>query len=200
MEFLTKYKIHIIIIVLAILLIFLAYRRGFNNGFQIEKDNNIDSRLKVLVVNSKITKKQVDSIKSLLPKIYEEKKIFIKSEKVIKDSIKKIVIEKPKDTVCDKLYADASKKINLLEKHISIKDSIESKSNKLLLNKDLVISKQDSLLKNMNSQIDLIKSKNIRTKKIGIGLNVGYGVYIKNKQIEYNPYVGIGISYNFLNF
>lgn len=200
MNFLKNYKTYIISIIFIIILIFLAYRKGLDNGFKLEKDKYIDDKLKVLVIKSKITQKQIDSIKSLQPEIYKEKRILIKSEKIIKDSIKKIVIEKPKDTICNELYVKSSKKINLLEKQISIKDSIEHKSNRLLSNQDLIISKQDSLIKNMNSQINLIKDKKIKTKKFGVGVNVGYGIYIKNKQIEYKPYIGVGISYNFLNF
>ena len=153
MNFLKNYKTYIISIIFIIILIFLAYRKGLDNGFKLEKDKHIDDKLKVLVIKSKITQKQIDSIKSLQPEIYKEKRILIKSEKIIKDSIKKIVIEKPKDTICNELYVKSSKKINLLEKQISIKDSIEYKSNRLLSNQDLIISKQDSLIKNMKFYI-----------------------------------------------
>lgn len=89
MNFLKNYKVYIIAIIFTIILIFLAYRKGLNNGFQLEKDKHINDDLKVLVIKSKITQKQIDSIKSLQPEIYKEKKILIKSEKIIKDSIKK---------------------------------------------------------------------------------------------------------------
>ena len=200
MNFLKNYKIYIIVIIFIIILTSLVYRKGLNNGLQFERDKHIDDKLKVLVIKSKITQKQIDSIKSLQSKIYKEKRILIKSEKIIEDSIKKIIIEKSKNNICDELYVNSSKKINLLEKQIFIKDSVEYKSNELLSNQDLIILKQDSAIKNMNSQINLIKDKKIKTKKFGIGVNIGYGVYIKNKQIEYKPYVGLGISYNFLNF
>ena len=84
-----NYTIYIISIIFIIILIFLAYRKGLDNGFKLEKDKHIDDKLKVLVIKSKITQKQIDSIKSLQPEIYKEKRILIKSEKIIKDSIKK---------------------------------------------------------------------------------------------------------------
>ncbi|MDR1019023.1 MAG: hypothetical protein LBM02_10035 [Lachnospiraceae bacterium] len=193
-----NYKNYIIIFIL--LFILLIYEIGVGYGSNSEKNKTIDNQVKVLVLKNKITQKQVDSIKSLQPKIIEEKVKFIKTEKIIKDSIKKIVIEKPKDSACNYLYIKSSKKINLLEEQISIKDSIEKASDKLIYMKDLIITKQDSIIVNKDLQINLISSKKVKIKRFGIGLQVGYGVQIKNSRIEHKPYIGIGASYNIFNF
>lgn len=39
-----------------------------------------------------------------------------------------------------------------------------------------------------------------RRKPWGIGVNVGYGAVLHDKQVHLSPYVGIGVSYNFLTF
>ncbi len=37
-------------------------------------------------------------------------------------------------------------------------------------------------------------------KRWGIGVHAGYGIYMKNNAVNHAPYVGIGLSYNFISF
>ena len=40
----------------------------------------------------------------------------------------------------------------------------------------------------------------IKPKRWGIGLQAGYGVSLHNGQIQPSPYIGVGVSWNFLQF
>ena len=39
-----------------------------------------------------------------------------------------------------------------------------------------------------------------KDKKFGLGLHVGYGVGLLNKQVMLTPYIGVGLSYNIIKF
>lgn len=39
-----------------------------------------------------------------------------------------------------------------------------------------------------------------RRKPWGLGVNVGYGAALHDRQVMLSPYIGIGVSYNFLTF
>lgn len=194
------YVNQIIIGIVIIIVMFVIYFTGKNNGIKIEQNKNINKEVKTLVVKEKITQKQIDSLNNVLSKNFKEKTIFIKKEAEVIREIKKITIEKPKDTICNDLYEKASNKISLLNTQISIKDSIEKRSNNIIKNQSLKLSKKDSIIDFKNKQINLIQQKNPVSKKFGIGINVGYGFSVNKDKVEAKPYVGIGVNYNFINF
>ena len=194
------YTTSIIIGIVIIIIMIVIYLAGRNNGIKIEQNKNIDKEVKTLVVKEKITQKQIDSLNNILLKNVKEKTVFVEKEaKVIKE-IEKITIEKPKDTVCNDLYEKASKKISLLNTQISIKDSVEKRSNNIIGNQSIMLSKKDSIINFKTKQINLIQQKKTVSKKFGIGVNVGYGISVSKDKVEAKPYVGIGVSYNFINF
>ena len=39
-----------------------------------------------------------------------------------------------------------------------------------------------------------------RRRPWGIGVNVGYGATLHDRQVMLSPYIGVGVSYNFLTF
>lgn len=195
-----NYLIYGISLLFLILLIGFVYFTGRNNGINSQKNADIKTELKTLIIKEKVTQKQIDSIKALQPKIQQEKQDFIKQETIIKEKIIRIPIEKPKDTVCNDLYFKATAKIDLLNSQISIKDSVENRSNKIINNQSLVIDKQEIIIKNKDQQIDLINNKKSINKRFGLGVNIGYGFSVSKDRIELKPYVGVGISYNFANF
>lgn len=43
-------------------------------------------------------------------------------------------------------------------------------------------------------------TERIRRKPWGLGVNVGYGAALHDGQVMLSPYIGIGVSYNFLTF
>ena len=195
-----NYIIYGITLLLLIILIGFVYFTGRNNGIKSQKNADIKTELKTLIVKEKITQKQIDSIKALQPRIQQEKKDFKKQETIIKEKIVRIPLEKPKDTVCNDLYNQATAKINLLNNQISIKDSIEDRSNKIIGNQSIIIDKQETIIKSKDKQIELISNKKPISKRFGLGLNIGYGFSVSKDKVELKPYVGIGLSYNFANF
>lgn len=195
-----NYIFYIIGAVVIIGMLLFVYFSGRSNGVNSEKNKVIDTEVKTLVVNAKITQKQIDSIQSLQPKLQKDKEDFKQQETIVKKEIVKVYLEKPKDTVCNDLYNKANIKIGLLNNQISLKDNIEDRSNKIINNQSSVINKQESLIKNKDEQIELIKNKKTTTKRFGLGLNIGYGISVGKDVVEARPYVGVGLSYNFANF
>ena len=49
-------------------------------------------------------------------------------------------------------------------------------------------------------KVDITTEKRCKNKRWGLGVQVGYGVGVNNNQIYTTPYIGLGISYNILNF
>ncbi len=39
-----------------------------------------------------------------------------------------------------------------------------------------------------------------KPRKFGLGLNLGYGILLSKDKVTTNPYVGLGVSYNFIRF
>ena len=44
------------------------------------------------------------------------------------------------------------------------------------------------------------KEIKIPNKRFGVGVNIGYGAYLQNKQVYLGPYMGVGIHYNLFKF
>lgn len=196
----TQSTKNIIIISVILLLLTSVFIIGRYIGKKSEENKQSRKEIEKVEVKIGLTEKQVDSIYKNLLKNQEIKKVFIEKEAQIVREIQKIVIEKPKDTVCNDLYNKATSKINLLNNQISIKDTIEKKSNDIINNQYNIISKKDSIISYKNAQIDLYKNMKPPPKKIGVGIQVGYGLSVTENKLETRPYIGLGVSYNIFNF
>lgn len=185
------------ITILAAITIFLIGRRI---GEKSQDNKNIVREIEKTEVKIGLTNKQIDSIYKELDKNQKVKIQYVEKEIGVIKQIEKVVIEKPKDTVCNDLYNKATLKINLLNDRITIKDSIEKNSNKIIKNQYSIINKKDSIISFKDTQLNLYKNKKTTPKRIGVGIQVGYGVSVSKNKFETAPYVGVGLSYNVFNF
>lgn len=192
-----KTLLTVFIIVIAFLSIFFI---GRYVGIKIADTKNSEKIIEKEEVKIALTEKQIDSIYKELYKNQRVKIEYINREVGIIKEIEKIVIEKPKDTVCNELYNKATAKINLLNDRIIIKDSISKKSDNIIKNQNNIIFLKDSIISYKDIQIDTYKSMKHSSKKIGVGIQVGYGISVSENKVTTTPYVGIGVSYNLFNF
>lgn len=192
-----KTLLTVFIIVTAFLSIFFI---GRYVGIKIADTKNSEKIIEKEEVKIKLTEKQIDSIYKELYKNQKVKIEYVNREVGIIKEIEKIVIEKPKDTVCNELYKKATAKINLLNDRIIIKDSISKKSDNIIKNQNNIIFLKDSIISYKDIQINTYKSMKHRSKKIGVGIQVGYGISVSENKVATSPYVGIGVSYNLFNF
>lgn len=195
-----KNKTFIIVIGILFLIIVAAYFGGRRQGINSEKNKTLDKEFKTITIKTKLTEKQIDSIKATVNVLTKEKETLKQKDTEIKKEADKIVIEKPKDEVCNDLYEKSVSKIGLLENRISVKDSIEKKSNNIITNQSIMLSKKDTIISYKDRQIQILKDKKPVTKKFGIGVSFGYGIKVENNRISATPYVGVGINYNIFNF
>lgn len=129
-------------------------------------------------------------------------KVEYKTKTVYKDSIRSItktIKEKEKEV---KKVVNRGEKLKEAEKGI-IYDTVNCKEivsnlKEQINNKDTIILKKDSIIY-LTTKVVEIKDKIIeikpKPKRIGIGVQVGYGM----TGDRLSPYIGVGVSYNFLN-
>jgi len=180
------------VIILALLAIFyIGYRNGYNN----RSDIAVKKEIEYIEKEVELSKHKIDSIKSLVKKDtikikeYEEKIKYVESE--YKE------LEPPKDSNCTKLYEDYKKSNDNLKTQIAYKDSIIIKKDTIIKRLYLTINEKDIIIKNKDLHIDLLnKNKNKKHKPFGIGVQAG-ATYQNN---EVRPYIGGGVSYNFIRF
>lgn len=194
----TKKALIITMIILAFLTV--IFFIGKYVGKKSQESKTDDNKIEKVEVKIGLTNKQIDSIYKELEKNQDVKIKYVEKELGVIKQIEKIVIEKPKDTACNDLYNKATLKINLLNDRIVIKDSIEKRSNKIINSQYSIISKKDSVITYKDTQIELYKNKKATPKRIGVGIQVGYGVSVSESKVETRPYVGVGVSYNIFNF
>lgn len=197
MKTIHKTLIAIFAVIIIIILVFILGRQV---GLKIADNTKTEKEVDKIEVKVGLTTKQIDSIYKELSKNQEMKVKYIEKELGVIKQIEKVVIEKPKDSVCNDLYDKATLKINLLNKRIAVKDTIEKESNNIIKNQYSIIDKKDSIIYYKNTQLELYKNRKPNPKRIGLGIQVGYGLSLLNSKVETRPYVGVGVSYNVFNF
>lgn len=180
------------VIILALLFVFyFGYQRGVIN------QDNKETKTKIEYIEKEIelTQDKIDSIKSTVKKDTE---IVIKWKdkiKVVEKDYKEI--EPPTDTICNKVYKDYLQSNNNLKTQISLRDSVIKTQDTIIKKQELQLNLKDDIISKKDLQIDLLnQNKKVKQKRIGLGLQLGTTI---NSNMEFKPYVGGGISYNFLN-
>ena len=180
------------VIILALLFVFyFGYQRG-----TINQDNKeTKTKIEYIEKEIKLSQNKIDSIKNSVKKDTE---IVIKWKEKIKEVEKDYKdIKPPTDTICNKVYQEYVKSNNNLKTQISLKDSVIRIQDTIIKKQNLQLVLKDDVISKKDIQIDLLnQNKKVKQKRIGIGLQAGMTV---NSDREFKPYIGGGISYNFLN-
>lgn len=181
------------VIILALLLIFyLGYRRGVVNQSDLETKTKIE----YIDREIKLDQTKIDSIKKSVKKDTEIVIRWKTKLEEVKNDYKEIT--PPKDSNCLDNYKEYTKSIDNLKTQNYIKDSIITKQDTIIKKQSLQLVLKDDIISKKDTQIDLLNTnKKVKQKRFGVGIQVG----IKYNEAEgVKPYVGGGISYNFLNF
>lgn len=122
----------------------------------------------------KYTQKQIDSIKATVKPIEKEVVKWLEKREELKEKEKEIVY--PEED-CKEIVDNLKEQLENCDTVVQLKDTIIYKERLVIEYKDKIIEK-------------MVLPKQ---KPFGIGVNAGYG-------IDGKPYVGVGVSYNFLRF
>lgn len=135
-------------------------------------------------VSIKEDKKVVKTLEKKIDTVYVE--VVKIEEKIIEKIVEKEkLIEVEKEIVYDE--EECSKIVDNLKEQLIIADEVIVLKDELLLKKDTIIIHQKEIIE--------IKEFRQKPKRIGVGIQTGYG--FDGKDIK--PYIGVGISINIIN-
>lgn len=192
------YKKHIIIGCAGILALLLVFYFGYRKGETDNRHSETKIKIEHIKKDTKKSELKIESINTENKELNKEVKTLKEKDTKLKEEYKEI--SKPKDTLCLDLYTEYAASNIILKNRIDLKDSIINKQDTLISNLTHVISEKDNIIKNKNTHIDLlVKDKKQKKKPFGIGIQVGT-TYDASSHRPVKPYVGVGISYNIINF
>ncbi|MGM5630273.1 hypothetical protein O2K51_05165 [Apibacter raozihei] len=174
-----------------LIIIFSVGLYAYQSGKNSVKTKQVQSEIKVSKTKVKTYQKEYDSLQKVYA-VLEKQKQKVKTFYIQgKEKIRHITIERTEN------YTDSlcKKDVHQLKNHITFSDSLIFLQNKQKVNTLNQLTNSENIRREQDQQIELYKKRKNTLKPFGIGIIAGYGT---NFQQGLSSFLGIGISYNFI--